>query len=81
MQTNALIDIWKNIYQKFPDWEFLIVGDGAERKNLEQQVNDYGLERVYFCGETNKPYEYYNNASILCLSSQFEGIPLVLKLG
>lgn len=54
------------------------MGDGAERKNLEQQANDYGLERIYFCGETNKPYEYYNNASILCLSSQFEGIPLVL---
>lgn len=77
-RIDRLIDIWKNIYKKFPDWEFVVVGDGTERQNLEQQAKDYGLERITFCGETNKPYEYYNDASILCMSSQFEGIPLVL---
>lgn len=33
---------------------------------------------ICFNGATNNPYEYYDNASILCLSSQFEGVPLVL---
>lgn len=77
-RIDRLIEIWKNIYQKFPDWEFLLVGDGIERKNLEKQATENKLERIYFCGKTNKPYEYYNNASILCLSSQFEGFGLVL---
>lgn len=77
-RIDRLIDIWKNIYQQFPDWEFILVGDGEERANLEQQANNYGLERIRFCGATNNSYEYYHNASIFCLSSQFEGIPLVL---
>lgn len=77
-RIDRLIDIWKNIYQKFPDWEFILVGDGEERENLEKQAKSYGLERIQFFDATNNPYEYYNNASILCLSSQFEGIPLVL---
>lgn len=77
-RIDRLIDIWKNIYQQFPDWEFILVGDGEERANLEQQAKNYGLERIHFYDATNNPYDYYNNASILCLSSQFEGIPLVL---
>lgn len=77
-RIDRLIDIWKNIYKKFPDWEFVLVGDGEERENLEQQAKNYGLERICFNGATNNPYEYYDNASILCLSSQFEGVPLVL---
>lgn len=77
-RIDRLIEIWRNIYQKFPEWEFLLVGDGEERRNLEEQSKNYGLERIKFCGTTNNPYEYYNKASILCLSSQFEGIPLVL---
>lgn len=77
-RVDRLLDIWKNIYQKFPDWEFLLVGDGEERANLERQAKAYDLERITFCGTTNDPYKYYHNASILCLSSQFEGIPLVI---
>lgn len=77
-RIDRLINIWKNIYQKFPDWEFLVVGDGPERQNLEKQAQDYRLERITFCGSTNKPYEYYNHASILCLSSHFESFGLVL---
>lgn len=77
-RIDRLIDIWRNIYQQFPDWEFILVGDGEERENLEQQAKSYGLERIKFCGATNNPYEYYNHASILCLSSEFEGFGLVL---
>lgn len=59
-RIDRLIDIWKNIYQQFPDWEFILVGDGEERANLEQQAKNYGLERINFYDATNKPYDYYN---------------------
>lgn len=77
-RVDRLLTIWQNIYHKFPDWEFLLVGDGEERHNLENQAKDNGLERILFCGSTNDPSKYYHDASILCLSSQFEGVPLVL---
>lgn len=75
-RVDRLIEIWKNIYRDFPDWEFLLVGDGEDRKNLEKQAEN--LDRIHFLGSTKNPSQYYDNASILCMSSQFEGIPLVL---
>lgn len=75
-RVDRLIEIWKNIYLDFPDWELLIVGDGQERENLEKLAQN--LDRIHFCGATKTPHLYYNEASILCMSSQFEGIPLVL---
>lgn len=77
-RVDRLLDIWKNIYKKFPDWELLIVGEGMERPKLEAKTKENKLERIIFCGSTNSPWEYYNTASILCLSSQFEGWGLVL---
>lgn len=75
-RVDRLIEIWKDIYKKFPDWEFLLVGDGLERENLEKMAES--LERIYFLGSTKVPYQYYNDAAILCMSSQFEGWGLVL---
>lgn len=77
-RVDRLLSIWKNIHQKFPNWELLLVGDGEEREKLEKQAKNDGLEQIAFCGATNNPDKYYRNASILCLTSQFEGIPLVL---
>ena len=40
----VLIDIWRYLYQDFPDWELVIVGDGPTRKELEQKSSK--MERV-----------------------------------
>lgn len=77
-RVDRLIDIWKNIYKKFPDWEFVLVGDGAERISLEEKVKAYSLERILFCGAVKNVEKYYDQAAILCLSSQFESWGLVL---
>lgn len=78
-RVDRLIDIWHRVEARFPEWRLRIVGDGRERKNLEAQVARLGLQRVEFCGLTTTPYVYYNTASILCLTSSFEGMPLVLS--
>lgn len=72
-----VIDTWAKLEAKFPDWRLTIVGDGIERKNVEQQVVDYGLKRVKFEG-FQQPKPYYERASILLLASEYEGFPLVL---
>ena len=61
----------------FPDWRLTIVGDGPERMNIEKQVQEKELKHVSFEGFQH-PVEYYKRASLLILTSEFEGFPLVL---
>lgn len=72
-----VIDTWARLEKKFPDWKLTIVGDGVERNNVEKQVADYDLKRVSFEG-FQQPKPYYERASILLLTSEYEGFPLVL---
>lgn len=72
-----VIDTWNYLEERFPDWRLTIVGDGEDRENLENHVRCLGLKRVSFEG-FQKPLEYYKRASILLLTSDFEGFPLVL---
>lgn len=72
-----VIDTWAKLEAKFPDWKLTIVGDGVERENVEKQVKDYGLQRVSFEG-FQQPKPYFERASILMLTSEYEGFPLVL---
>ena len=72
-----VIGTWAKLEAKFPDWKLTVVGDGTERKNVEKQVRDYGLHHVTFEG-FQQPKPYYERASILLLTSEYEGFPLVL---
>lgn len=78
-RVDKLLKIWKQIYKKTKQWELIIVGDGPERVNLETYVNRKKIERVKFVGYTNNVQSYYNDASILCLTSVYEGWPLCLS--
>lgn len=72
-----VIDTWNYLEERFQDWRLTIVGDGEDRENLENHVKYLGLKRVSFEG-FQKPIDYYKRASILLLTSDFEGFPLVL---
>lgn len=72
-----VIDTWNYLEERFPKWRLTIVGDGDDRENLECHVKALGLKHVSFEG-FQKPVPYYKRASILLLTSDFEGFPLVL---
>ena len=72
-----VVDTWAKLELMFPDWKLTIVGDGTARKDIEKQVKEYGLQRVSFEG-FQQPKPYYERASILMLTSEYEGFPLVL---
>lgn len=56
-----------------------IIGDGKDRKNLEEKVKKLEiLNRVIFLGEKKNPYIYMKNAKAFILSSKGEGFGLVL---
>ena len=76
-RVERVIDTWGYLEEKFPDWQLTIVGDGEDRQILESYVKNLGLKRVSFEG-FQQPSEYYKRASMLLLTSEYEGFPLIL---
>lgn len=76
-RVHRVIDTWNYLERSNPDWRLTIVGDGEDRGHLEQHAKVLGLKRVYFEG-FQAPMEYYKRASILMLTSDFEGFGLVI---
>lgn len=77
-RVDRLIYIWHKIYKKVSDWELVLVGDGDERERLEALVAKLHLERVVFAGYHTDVRRFYNDSLVLCLTSNYEGWPLVL---
>ena len=61
----------------YSDWKLKIVGDGEDLSKLKQMSKELNLKRVFFEG-FQTPTDYYKNASLLCLTSAYEGFPLAL---
>ena len=76
-RTYRIIETWALLEDRIPDWRLTIVGDGPERENLERLTRDLNLQHVRFEG-FQRPEPYYKRASILILTSEYEGFPLVL---
>lgn len=76
-RVHRVIETWAFTENKYSDWHLTIVGDGTERINLEKFVRELNLKNVSFEG-FQSPRPYYERASLLILTSEFEGFPLVL---
>lgn len=75
----SLINAWKIVDQKHPDWQLEIWGDGALKNELSKQINTLGLNnKVLLMGYTNDIISRMLQASGCVLSSLYEGISLVL---
>lgn len=75
-----LIDAWAMVCCRVNDWKLEIIGDGALRPNMQQQIEENGLkDRVVLKKvPADQMKDAYMNASIFALSSRFEGLPMVL---
>lgn len=74
----SLINAWKIVDQKHPDWQLEIWGDGALKNELSKQINTLGLNnKVLLMGYTNDIISRMLQASGCVLSSLYEGISLV----
>lgn len=76
---DLLLEAWVQVNKTMPDWKLKIVGDGKEREKLPEFIKKNKLtDSVELVGNTNRVSEYYKEAEIFCLSSRFEGFPMVL---
>lgn len=76
-RQDLLLDVWKYVEDKRPEWTLKIVGNGKMRKKLLAKAMKLSLKRAYFLG-FQSPQPYYDEAAIFCLTSAFESFGLVL---
>lgn len=76
---DRLLDAWKIVSDKHPDWHLDIFGTGTFLERLKLQQKKLGLEKVLAIhSPTSEINKEYSNSSILVLTSHFEGFSLVI---
>lgn len=76
---DLLLNIAKKVFEKYPDWQWHIYGEGPERKKLENSIVKLKLEEnVILKGEVTDIYTRYPDYSFYVLTSRSESFGLVL---
>ncbi len=76
---DLLIKVWEEVHRQCPDWTLDIIGDGEDRDKLQEMVRSLGLEgSINLKHSTQDIEKEYLDASIVALSSRYEGLPMIL---
>jgi len=75
---DLLVDAFALVASARPGWELVIWGDGPDRPALEARVLALGLEDRVSLPGTSPPGAWMETATVLVLSSRFEGGPNVM---
>src|SRR5574344_1522042 len=75
---DMLIEAWKYVFGKHPDWKLDIYGNGEKAMYVEM-IRKYGLESAITCYDAVPDiYDKYTESSIYALTSRHEGFGLVI---
>lgn len=74
---DLLIQAWRIVEKKHPDWELNIYGSG-NWGSYQKLANTYNLSTLHCHPEESDIEKLYVNASIYVLSSRYEGFGMVL---
>ena len=78
---NRLIAAWSRVQttMEFRDWHLNIFGQGEWQEMLEQRIKDYHLtDTASIHAPTKNIGDEYANSSLLVMSSNYEGFPMVM---
>jgi glycosyltransferase involved in cell wall biosynthesis len=76
-RVDKILDIWSKLALEFPSWTLDIVGNGPIKEELLEIVKINKIERVNFF-DFSDPFEFYKRSKIFCMTSNYEGLPMVL---
>lgn len=72
---DLLIQAYARLASSHPGWDLVILGEGDERRALDAQVREAGLqERVFMPGRAGNVGDWYESADLYVLTSRFEGL-------
>lgn len=73
------LDIWAEVVRRHPDWRLDIYGEGYLEDQLTEQIRSLGIgDSCSLHQPTSDITPEYLNSSILLMTSQTEGLPMVL---
>lgn len=76
---DILLDAYADVIRNHPELKLVILGDGALRPQIEEQIAKLNLrERVILIGQVDNVYPWFKKASLCVVSSRMEGFPNVL---
>jgi len=76
---DILISAFSLIAEENIEWDLIIIGEGSERKALEDLIKDLNLNnRVVLAGSIKNPFHYLRNSEIFVMSSLHEGFGNVI---
>ena len=74
-----LVPAAKLVFEKHPDWQWDIYGDGELYSTIQQAISENHLEdNLHLMGATHSVYDRYQEYAMYAMTSRFEGLPMVL---
>ncbi|MGG4578377.1 MULTISPECIES: glycosyltransferase family 4 protein [Alcaligenes] len=74
-----LLQAWALVTEQRPDAHLTIIGEGPEQSALHTQAEQLGISaQLTWLPFTNQIFQYYQRATLLAVSSRYEGQGLVL---
>lgn len=78
-QFDVLIKVFAILAQRHANWSLRIIGEGALRTVLQQQITDLGLDtRIELAGKSAFVDKELAQADVFVLTSKYEGFPNAL---
>jgi glycosyltransferase involved in cell wall biosynthesis len=78
-QFQHLVKAFKEVVEQRPDWLLRIYGDGEMQAQLRSLIEEQELgDNVFLMGRTKDIEEEFAKASIMAMSSKYEGYPMVI---
>ncbi len=75
-RPDLMLDVWELLCKNHSDWSLYMLGDGPSLEDTKRLSKLMGLKNIDFKGRVN-PKEYYEVASIQCMTSVHEAFPMV----
>lgn len=75
---DLLLESWALLEKDFPDWKLCIAGDGEDRENLLELIEEKGLRAAELVGRVSDMEEWYGRSAFYVLPSRDEGFGMVL---
>lgn len=75
-----LLKVASDVLPRFPNWVLKIIGEGDKgKKYLQNMAHEFEIsDQVEFLGFRSDVNKIMRSSEIFCLSSRFEGLPMVL---
>ncbi|MCT8992269.1 glycosyltransferase family 4 protein [Chelativorans sp. SCAU2101] len=71
---DLLLPAFSKLHAKFPEWRLVILGEGPDREQLLDQIEELGLEdAVALPGVVGNLGDWFSAADVYVMSSRFEG--------